>query len=124
MDEGNDFLELLELQGTLEFVSKTELLDEVRKRSNRGLSERQLTSYVSEGLVPKLARIGTRGSAYPKIVLKLLLFITAMREMGLTVQAVKELLPVWRYLQRAHRDRILNLAELEYIARQHITLDE
>lgn len=123
MNEGDDFMELMELQGTLDLVSKSELLDEVR-RHGATISDRQLTSLVTEGLVPKSARIGTRGGAYPRIVVHLLTFITRARARGMSVQAVRELLPVWRYLRRAVRDKEVSLAELEYVARQSVTLPE
>jgi DNA-binding transcriptional MerR regulator len=123
MDEGGDFMELLELQGNLEMVTKSELLDLVRKYG-RHISDRQLTSFMSEGLIPKSARIGSRGGAYPRIVVDLVLFITRFRRRGLSVTAIKELLPTWRYLRRALREHEISLAEFEYIARQTITLQE
>lgn len=123
VNEGSDFMELLELQGNLKMVTKSELLDVVRKRGHH-ISDRQLTSLMSEGLVPKSARIGARGGAYPRIVVDLVLFITRFRRQGLSVTAIKELLPTWRYLRRALRENEISLAEFEYIARQTITLLE
>ena len=123
MDEGNDFMELLELQGNLEMVSKSELLEKIRSRG-QSISDRQLTSYVSEGLIPKSARIGSRGGAYPQITVDLLIFVTHFRHRGLSVNAIRELLPLWRYLRRAIREHEISLREFEYIARQTITLPE
>jgi len=123
MNEGNDYMELLELQGNLELVTKSELLDLVRDHGGH-ISDRQLTSFMSEGLIPKSARIGSRGGAYPRIVVDLVLFITRFRRRGLSVTAIKELLPTWRYLRRALRENEVSLAEFEYIARQTITLQE
>jgi DNA-binding transcriptional MerR regulator len=123
VDEGNDFMELMEIQGNLDLVTKSELLDEVRRHGAR-MTDRQLTSLVTEGLVPKSARIGSKGGAYPRIVVDLLTFISRSRSRGLSVQAIRELLPVWRYLRRAVRTREVSLAELEYIARQSVTLTE
>lgn len=123
MDEGNDFMELLELQGNLEMVTKSELLEKVRKQ-RQSISDRQLTSFMSEGLIPKSARIGSRGGAYPAIVVDLLFFITRFRRRGLSVNAIRELLPLWRYLRRALREHEISLGEFEYVARQTITIPE
>lgn len=123
MDEGNDFMELMELQGNLAMVTKSELLDALRKHG-QSISDRQLTSFASEGLMPKSARIGSRGGAYPRIVIDLLWFILRLRKQGLSVNGIKELLPLWRYLRRALRDKEVSLAEFELIARQTITLQE
>ncbi len=123
MDEGADFLEMLDLQGNLNMVTKSELLERVR-RDGASISDRQLITYVTEGLVPKLARIGTKTGAYPAIVVELVSFISRARKLGIPVSAVKELLPVWRFLQRSSRDHRLDLAELEYVGRQHITSPE
>jgi DNA-binding transcriptional MerR regulator len=123
LDEGNDFMELLQLQDSLDMVTKTELLEHVRARG-ASISDRQLTTFVTEGLVPKLARIGSRGSAYPKIVEELVLFILSCRDAGQSVQAIKELLPVWKYLHGAVRKGELSLKDFEQVAREHVTLPE
>lgn len=121
--DGSDFLEYLELQDNLDLVTKSELLDEVRQRKAR-VSDRQLTSYITEGLVPRSARIGTRSGAFPRIVIDLLEFVAAARERGLSVEAVRELLPLWRLLTRGVRDHRLDLTEVEYVARQHLRKPE
>ncbi len=118
MDEGGDFMDLLELQGDLQMITKSELLENVRKRGG-SISDRQLTSYVTEGLLPKSARIGSRSGAYPKIVERLVLFVTQARRRGLSVQGVKELLPVWRLLESSRLTGELQLDALEYVAREH-----
>jgi len=123
MNEGNDFMELLELQGNLEMVTKSELLDQAR-RHGASVSDRQLVSFAAEGLIPKSARIGSRGGAYPQLVVDELVFISRFRQRGMTVQGIKELLPLWRYMQRATRDREVSLSEFERIARANITMAE
>jgi DNA-binding transcriptional MerR regulator len=124
VDEGTDFMELLELQGNLEMVTKSELLETMRKRGE-SISVRQLTSLTTENLIPRSARIGSRGGAYPRIVCDLLSFVLRLRRQGLPVNGIRELLPIWRFLRRAvHRDHQISLAEFELIARRTITLPE
>jgi DNA-binding transcriptional MerR regulator len=123
MNEGDDFMELLELQGNLNMITKTQLLESTRKHGP-GITDRQLTSFVSDGLLPKSARIGSRGGAYPALVEDQLYFVRSFRKRGLSVQAVKELLPLWRYMKRAIRDHEVSLSEFEYIARETVTLPE
>jgi DNA-binding transcriptional MerR regulator len=121
--EGTDFLEYLELQGDLDLVSKSELLEAVRERGAR-VSPRQLTSYITEGLVPRSARIGSRSGAFPKIITDLLTFVAHARDRGLSFEAIKELLPLWRLLYRGIRDQRIDLLEFEYSARQHVRKPE
>jgi DNA-binding transcriptional MerR regulator len=118
--DGSDFLEYLELQGSLDMVSKSELLEAVRA-SGRRVSDRQLISYITEGLMPRSARIGSRSGAFPKITIELLEWISDARDdRGLSVDAVRELLPLWRLLQRGIRDQRIDLAEVQLVARQHV----
>lgn len=117
----HDFLEYLQLAGGDEpqLVTKSELLALVRERGGP-ISDRQLTFYVSEGLIPKSIRVGSRAGAYPRVVVDLLVWVLRSREQGLSVEAIKELLPVWKLLMRARRDGRLELSELEYVARQQV----
>ncbi len=122
--EENGFLEYLQLQGSEpDLVTKSDLLAEVRAVGYR-IGERQLSFYVSEGILPKSVRVGSRAGAYPRIVVDLLKWVLRAREGGLTVDAIRELLPVWKFLTRARRDKRLDLGELEYIARQHVRTTE
>lgn len=114
------FMTYLQLQGSTDLVTKSELISEVRSIGN-SVSDRQLTFYVSEGLIPKSVRVGTRAGVYPKIIVELLSWILTARDRGVPIDAIKELIPVWKYLVGARRDRRLNLVELEYIGRQHVT---
>jgi DNA-binding transcriptional MerR regulator len=120
----NDFLEFLQLEhGEPHLVTKSELLERVRQ-GGYSISDRQLTFYVSEGLLPKSVRVGSRAGAYPAPVVSLLSWILRAREMGVSVEAIKELIPVWKFLMRARKQGLIDLAELEYIARQQLsTLD-
>lgn len=122
--EENGFLEYLQLQGGRpELVTKSELLTQVRK-AGYSLSNRQLTFYMSEGLVPRSVRVGTRAGAYPAIVVHLMTWLLQARDAGTSIEALKELLPVWKFLMRAQQDCVLDIGELEYVARQHVTLYE
>lgn len=119
--EENGFLEYLQLQGgDPDLVTKSELISEVRA-AGYSLSDRQLTFYVSEELIPRSVRVGSRAGAYPRIVVELLEWILQARDGGVPIEALKELLPVWKFLIRARGSKQLDLAELEYVARQHVT---
>jgi DNA-binding transcriptional MerR regulator len=119
--EENGFLEYLQLQdGSSALVTKSELVSRIRKQGY-SLSDRQLTFYVTEGLVPRSVRVGTRAGAYPAIVVSLLEWVVAARDAGVSIDALKELLPVWKFLIRAYNDKSLDIGELEYVARQHVT---
>ncbi len=120
-DEKNDFVEYLQLQGgDPALVTKSELIQRVRERGY-SLSDRQLTFYMTEGLVPRSVRVGSRAGAYPEIVVELLTFILWARDGGVPIDSMKELLPVWKMLVGARRSKTLDVAELEYVARQSLT---
>ncbi|BCT76266.1 hypothetical protein SCMU_21080 [Sinomonas cyclohexanicum] len=119
--EENGFLEYLQLQGSEpDLVTKSELLAAVRRRGY-SIGERQLSFYVSEGIVPKSVRVGSRAGAYPRIVVELLAWVAGARDGGLAVDTIRELLPVWKLLIRARNAKRLDLAELEYVARQQVS---
>lgn len=122
--EENGFLEYLQLQdGVPDLVTKSQLIAEVR-RLGYSLSDRQLTFYVTEGLVPRSVRVGSRAGAYPKIVIELMTWILQARDEGASIEALRELLPVWKFLIRARSAHVLDLGELEYVARQHVNSPE
>jgi len=116
----SEFLEYLQLAcGEPRLVTKSELLASVRARA-LPISDRQLTFYVTEGLLPRSVRVGSRAGAYPKSVVNLLTWILRFRERGVPVEAIKELLPVWKFLVRSRNEGRLELAEFEYIIRQKV----
>lgn len=123
MSEANMFLEYLSLQSKTELITKSELIQFAREKG-APISDRQLTTYVSEGLIPKSARIGSRSGAYPQIVGALLVWIIGCRKRGVSIDAIKELLPLWRYLQAQVKDLHLDLAAFEEIARETVHLSE
>jgi DNA-binding transcriptional MerR regulator len=121
---GSDFFEYVELQGgTGELITKSELMTAVRDGGYK-LSERQLTFYVSEGLIPQSVRAGSRAGVYPAIVQELMIWILHMRKAGASIDALRELLPVWKFLIKSRREQVLDIAEFEIVARQHLTRSE
>lgn len=119
--QDNGFFEYLELQGgDGRLVTKSELLNKVRL-AGFPVSPRKLTFYISEELVPQSVRAGSRAGVYPRIVVDLMIWILAMREAGASIDTLRELLPVWKFLARALRSDRLDIAELEYVARQFAT---
>ncbi|WP_207007732.1 hypothetical protein [Nocardioides aromaticivorans] len=120
----NGFLEYLQLQGgEPDLVTKSELIQNVRERGY-SLSDRQLTFYMTEGLVPRSVRVGSRAGAYPRVVEELLAFILWARDGGVPIESMKELLPVWKLLVRSRREKTLDVQELEYVARQRLATME
>ena len=56
----NGFLEYLQLQGSEpDLVTKSDLVNEVRQSGYR-IGNRQLSFYVTEGILPKSIRVGSR----------------------------------------------------------------
>ena len=124
MDEGNDFMELLELQDNLEMVTKTELLDRARTHG-ASISDRQLTSFASEGLLPKSARIGSRGGAFPKLAVEQLLFVSRFaKAWGCRFRRSRSCYPYGGTCSVRSRAKEVSLTEFEYVARASITLQE
>jgi DNA-binding transcriptional MerR regulator len=118
--EENGFLEYLQLQdGRTDLVTKSELINAVRA-AGYSLSDRQLTFYMTEGLMPRSVRVGSRAGAYPAIVVELMVWILQSRDEGVPIEALRELLPVWKLLVSARNAHRLDLGELEYVARQHV----
>lgn len=116
--QDNGFFEYLELQGgNGRLVTKSELLSGVRQ-AGFPLSPRKLTFYISAELVPQSVRAGSRAGVYPLIVVDLMIWILAMREAGASIETLRELLPVWKFLMRSSRANRLELGELEVVARQ------
>ena len=115
MPEETEFVELLQLQGDLKLVSKSELIEWARDHG-LAVTLRRLTTMMTEGLLPKTARIGARGGAYPDIVKRQLGFVMDLREKGVPVSVIKELLPVWRFMLGARREGVVDIGELESTA--------
>ena len=114
------FLDYLHLQGSEpDLITKSELLGLVKKHG-LGIGERQLAFYVSEGIIPKSVRVGSRAGAYPRVVGELLTWVARARDRGLSVDVIKELLPVWKFLVEARHASLLELGGLEYVARQFV----
>lgn len=122
-DSGADFIAYLQLQGDLEMFTKTELFEYVRQHTGT-ITQRRLTSYITEGLVPKSARIGSRSAAYPKIVGNLVVWITQARKRGMSVEAIREVLPLWRFVMAGRRDKCIDLGAFERLARDELTSPE
>ncbi|MES3664740.1 hypothetical protein [Mycobacterium intracellulare] len=118
--EENGFMEYLELQDGSDLVTKSELVSAVREAGFK-LSDRQLTFYTSEGLIPLSVRAGSRVGVYPKVVTDLMMWILYVRRIGVSIDALRELLPVWKYLKRSVKRKAVDLAELELVARQHVS---
>jgi len=114
----SELAEYLEMQDGPHFVTKTELRQALRQRGQT-ISDRNLTYYSSVGLIPPAIRIGGRVGAYPELVVEQLAWVIRARNRGQSIESIKELLPLWRWLMRNRHDRRIDLSELELVARQH-----
>jgi DNA-binding transcriptional MerR regulator len=123
MSAATQLVELLELQGSTDLITKKELLDDVRSHRCR-ISERNLAYYTAQGLMASPIRLGQRNVVYPSIAAAQLVFVIRCRDAGLSIESIRELLPVWRYLQSGIRSGHIDLAEFEYIARSTINQTE
>lgn len=115
----NLLTELLTIQGSLAAVSREELLRQANDRG-AGLSERQLTSIIGEGVFPQGARFGTGPGQWPVLSIDLLVFIGRQRQANTSVASLRELVPIWCYIEGARRKNRLELAEFERVVRQNI----
>lgn len=113
-------VEFIELQGSDALITKTELLDEVRSRGLR-ISDRNLSYYQGQGLLPPSVRVGTRTAAFPAIVAEMAEWVIRSRQRGLSIDAIRELLPVWKHLVLSRTRGEVSLAELEYQARSKVS---
>src|SRR5690606_39206015 len=78
----------------------------------------------SEGIIPKSVRVGSRAGAYPQVVADLLIWVLWARDGGVPIEAIKELIPVWKLLIRARSAKVLDIGELEYVVREHVSTVE
>lgn len=105
------------MQSDADFVTKTELRQALRDRG-LPISDRNLTYYTSIGLAPAAVRIGGRAGAYPKVVIEQLAWVMRSRDRGQSIDSIKELLPLWRWLMRNRVEGRIDLNELELVARR------
>jgi hypothetical protein len=63
-------------------------------------------------------RAGSRSGVYPAIVIELMIWLLAMRKAGASIEALRELLPVLKFLVRSRTNHVLDLVEFEMVARQ------
>lgn len=118
-----EFLEYLQIQGSPDMLTKTELVEGVRARGET-ISDRTLTYYTSQGLIPKAVRVGSRSGAYPKIVQELVAWLVRARKRDVSLETLRELLPLWRHLIKCRTEGRFDLGEIQYLARARVTTTE
>jgi DNA-binding transcriptional MerR regulator len=111
-----ELTDYFELQVSTEMVTKTELRQGLRDQG-LAISDRNLTYYSSIGLVPPAIRIGSRSAAYPRVVVEQLAWVVSSRKRGLSLDAIKELLPLWQSLVGGRTRGVVDLNEFELLAR-------
>lgn len=117
------FMELLSLQSSEVLISKAELLDKIRC-SGRVLTERTLTYYTEEDLIPKPARFG-RSAAFPAIAAQLVSMVVDAKSRSLSSSSIRELVVLWKILIRERQhEHSLHLDTLEEVARTQVRSEE
>lgn len=116
--DSSTLVEYIELQGSTDMVTKSELVQGIRDRG-QSISPRNIAYYTSAGLIPPAVRVGSRGGVYPAIVVEQLSWVIAARAAEVSMDAIRELLPMWRLLVRSRREGRVALAEIELVARRH-----
>ncbi|MEA2901407.1 MAG: MerR family transcriptional regulator, copper efflux regulator [Actinomycetota bacterium] len=112
-----ELTEYLDLQDSTEMVTKAEVRQALRD-GGLTISDRNLVYYTSLGLVPPAVRVGNRAGTYPQIVIEQLAWVIRSRERGLSLDAIKEVLPVWRWLVWGRTRNCIDLREFELAARR------
>ncbi|PZS09686.1 MAG: hypothetical protein DLM70_01340 [Chloroflexi bacterium] len=107
----------LDLQNSTELVTKTELRQGLRDQG-LSISDRNLTYYTSVGIIPSAVRFGSRGGAYPRVVVEQLSWAIRARKRGLSIETIRELLPLWQWLVSGRTRGCIDLNEFELIARR------
>lgn len=117
MDELDQFLELLELDNHL--ISKKDVQERVSERGF-AVTERQLTTFITERLLPKSIRVDRSGQL-PVLAVDLVCFILGARKCSLSFGAIRELVPVWLFMQRCVlEEKCLDLNKLERVVGDNV----
>jgi len=119
MTERSKFLAYLELQGSEELITKSDLIAYARDHGE-SISDRNISYYTAQRILPQAVRAGSRAGVYPGIVGQLLVWVLRSRKFGFSIDAIRDLLPVWELLVSARRDGTVDIAELEVVARQRV----
>lgn len=112
-----------DIQGSPDLVSKAEVRTVLRERG-QSITDRNLTYYASLGLIPPAIRIGSRMAAYPEVVVEQLSWVITSRDRGLSIDAIRELLPLWQWLVGGRSQECVDLNEFEVLARRSGLSDE
>ena len=85
---------LIDVQDSTDFITPAEAV-RVLQASGRSVNRRQMSFWQGQGLVPPADRVGARGGVLPAIAIDLMAWIVDARERGISVNVIRELLPVW-----------------------------
>lgn len=123
--DSDAFLDLIRLQGHNQMVTKTELLHTLHERGVP-VGSRALATFINERVVPKSARLGSRSGLFPALVVELVAWVHNQRAMSVSYAAIRDLLPVWRYLTGAgvSEPREVDLAVFGDVLREHVRSPE
>lgn len=118
--EGDESIhEYFAIQASDETIAKADVVPAVRALGYH-VTPRNLDYYVGAGLVPQALRSGSRVGVYPIVIVRLVVWLIRGRQRNLTIEALRELLPLWRFIVQAERGGVVDLGDFERLARKRV----
>lgn len=108
----NVLMDLFKIQGHMRTVDRADLRVYANRRGAH-LTDRQITSLITEKVFPASAQFGGKGGVWPEICVELLAFIGVQRRANTSIDALRQLVPLWVYFERCRRADALDLDELQ-----------
>jgi hypothetical protein len=118
----NPLVDLMVLEGNYRsMVERDELLAGAKARGVV-ITDRMLTTFITERVFPRSARMTSTGKGkWPRICIDLLAYIGVLRQSGTSFEAIVELVPLWCYVEKCRKTGSIDLNDFEEVARQQIT---
>lgn len=117
----NLLVELMILEGDYHaMVNRQELFDQANARG-ANITERMLTTFITERVFPRGARLNFGRACWPRICIDLLTYIGVLRQAGASFDTIAELVPLWCYVEKCRKTGSIDLDDFEQVIRRHIT---
>jgi hypothetical protein len=111
----NDIQDLFGIQGNFDVVTRDELFVEANLRGAE-LSDRQLTTLITEHVFPYSARFGDREGVWPRVAIDLLAFLGLQRRASASMESLRQIVPVWVYIEGCRRRDVIDFDDFEQLA--------
>jgi DNA-binding transcriptional MerR regulator len=115
--------DLRAIQAGQDVVTPREVVEIVRA-SGREITPRTVSFLQTQQILPPVDRVGSRGGYLPAICVDLIVLVVDLRNRGLRLGAIRELVPLWACLVSGQVRGRVDLAAFEAIARQRSLCDE